>query len=61
MRIWLIQKKKMKTELGVFLKKYKRKKQRNGEDSNDRSYDRKFEDKLKRMKAEDIQELFEDF
>ena len=53
-------KKKMKVEYTNFLKKYGRKKQKNGSDSNDRQYDREFEEKLKRMKAEEVQYLMDD-
>lgn len=36
------------------------KKQKNGSDPNGRSYDRKFEEKLKRMNPEEIQALLDD-
>lgn len=35
-------------------------KTKNGSDPNDRSYDRKFEEKLKRMNPEEIQALLDD-
>ena len=50
----------MKKEYGIFLKQYARKKSKNGFDPNDRCYKRKFEEKLKRMKPEEIQELIDD-
>ena len=50
----------MKAEYGTFIQQYARKKPKNGFDSNDRCYDRKFEEKLKRMKSEQIQELISD-
>ena len=50
----------MKKEYGIFLKQYARKKSKNGFDPNDRCYNRKFEEKLKRMKPEEIQELIDD-
>ena len=50
-------KKKIKAEYGKFIQQYARKKCKNGYDSNDRSYDRKLEEKLKRMKPEELQEL----
>ena len=50
----------MKAEYGTFLQQYARKKSKNGFDPNDRCYDRKFEEKLKRMKTEEIQELLDD-
>lgn len=53
-------KKKMQQIYGKFLQQYARKKSKNGFDPNDRCYDRKFEEKLKRMKPEEIQELMDD-
>ena len=52
-------KKKIKAEYGKFIQQYARKKSKNGFDPNDRSYDRKLEEKLKRMKPEEIQELLD--
>ncbi len=53
-------KKKMRAEYAKFVQQYARKKQKNGSDPNDRSYDRKFEEKLKRMNPEEIQALLDD-
>lgn len=53
-------KKKMRAEYGKFVQQYARKNQKNGSDPNDRSYDRKFEEKLKRMKPEEIQALLDE-
>lgn len=50
-------KKKIKAEYDLFAKKYARKKSRNGGDPNDRHYDRKLEEKIKRMKPEDLAEI----
>ena len=50
-------KQKIKVEYGVFVKQYARKKSKNGYDPNDRNYDRKLEEKLKRMKPEELAEL----
>ena len=52
-------KKKIKAEYELFAKKYARKKSRNGGDPNDRQYDRKLEEKIKRMKPEDLAELLQ--
>lgn len=52
-------KKKIKSEYGKFIQQYARKKSKNGYDPNDRSYSRKLEEKLKRMKPEDIQALLD--
>ena len=52
--------KKIKKEIGVFLKQYKRKSGKNTPDPNDRSYDRKIEQKIKRMKPEKLHELIYD-
>lgn len=59
MGVLVYSKKKMQRDYGIFKKRYSRKKSGNGYDPNDRSYDRKFEAKLKRMKAEDIQDLID--
>lgn len=53
-------KKKIKSEYGTFIQQYARKKSRNGYDPNDRSYSRKLEEKLKRMRPEDIQALLDE-
>lgn len=58
--IWLIQKRKRKQSTEFFLQQYARKKSKNGFDPNDRCYNRTFEEKLKRMKPEEIQELIDD-
>lgn len=52
-------KKKIKAEYGRFIQQYARKKSKKGYDPNDRAYDRKLEEKLKRMKPEAIQELLD--
>ncbi len=53
-------KEKIKKEISVFLKQYQRKSDCHV-DSNDRRYSRKIEQKIKRMKPEELQEiLFED-
>ena len=53
-------KKKIKSEYGVFVKRYARKKGKNGHDPNDRNYDRKLEEIIKRMKPEELAELLND-
>lgn len=53
-------KKKIKTEYGVFVKRYARKKSKNGQDPNDRKYDRKLEEIIKRMKPEELAELLDE-
>ena len=53
-------KKKIKTEYGVFAKRYARKRPKNGQDPNDRTYDRKLEEKIKRMKPEELVEILND-
>lgn len=53
-------KKKIKLEYGKFIQQYARRKSKNGHDPNDRSYSRKLEEKLKRMKPEDIQALLDE-
>ena len=53
-------KKKIKAEYGVFVKRYARKKPKNGHDPNDRNYDRKLEEIIKRMKPEELAELLND-
>lgn len=49
-------KQKMAAEVGAFMRQYQRKAHA-GHDPNDRSYDRKLEAKLKRMRPEDLDEL----
>ena len=44
----------------MFAKQYARKKPKNGGDPNDRNYDRKLEEKIKRMKPEELAELLND-
>ena len=53
-------KKKMKSLYDNFIKQYGRKKQKKGSDPNDRQYNRELEEKIKRMKPEEIQELIND-
>ncbi len=53
-------KNKIKTEYGVFAKQYARKRSKNGYDPNDRKYDRKLEEKIKRMKPEELAEILND-
>ena len=53
-------KKKIKSEYAAFAKQYARKKPKNGGDPNDRNYNRKIEEKIKRMKPEEIAELLKD-
>ncbi|MBQ9163120.1 MAG: hypothetical protein IJX74_07610 [Clostridia bacterium] len=53
-------KEKIKAEYGVFAKQYARKKCKNGFDPNDRNYDRKLEEKIKRMKPEKLAEILSD-
>ncbi len=53
-------KKKIKTEYDVFAKRYARKRQKGGQDPNDRVYDRKLEEKIKRMRPEEVAELLDD-
>jgi hypothetical protein len=43
--------------LGGFLRQYARKAQKNGSDPNDRWYDREIEERIKRMKPEDLDRL----
>ncbi len=50
----------IKRDYGLFIKKIARKKSKNGYDPNDRSYDRRIEERLKRMKPEDINALIND-
>ena len=49
-------KQKMAAAVGAFMRQYQRK-AHVGHDPNDRSYDRKLEAKLKRMRPEDLDEL----
>ena len=49
-------KQKIAAEIGAFKRQYQRKAHA-GHDPNDRSYDRKLEAKLKRMRPEDLDEL----
>ena len=51
--------KKIKKEVGLFIKQYKRKSDPHV-DPNDRMYDRKIEQKIKRMKPEKLQEILYD-
>ena len=53
-------KKKIKAEYDAFTKQYSRKRGKNGGDPNDRNYDRKLEEKIKRMKPEELVELLKD-
>lgn len=53
-------KKKIKSEYGSFIQQYARKKGKNGYDPNDRCYSRKLEEKLKRMRPEEIQALLDE-
>ncbi len=54
-----INKKKIKAEYRSFLKQYARK-HKNSPDPNDRHYDRKLEEKIKRMKPADLCSLLDD-
>jgi hypothetical protein len=49
-------KQKMAARIGEFMRQYQRKAQRGGE-PNDRVYSRKMEQKLKRMRPEEFEEL----
>jgi hypothetical protein len=49
-------KRKMAAQIGEFIRQYQRKAQR-GVEPNDRRYSRKFEQKLKRMRPEELDEL----
>ena len=53
-------KKKIKAEYGTFAKQYARKKPKNGGNPNDRTYDRKLEEKIKRMRPEELVEILND-
>ena len=53
-------KKKIKAGYDAFIKQYGRKRGKNGGDPNDRNYDRKLEEKIKRMKPEELVELLKD-
>ena len=53
-------KKKIKAEYDAFIKQYARKRAKNGKDPNDRNYDRKLEEKIKRMKPEELVEILND-
>ncbi len=53
-------KKKIKAEYDTFIKRYARKKPRNGGDPNDRFYDRKLEEIIKRMKPEELLRILND-
>lgn len=50
----------MAAQIGEFLRQYRRKAQR-GIEPNDRQYSRKFEQKLKRMRPEELDELLNGF
>ena len=52
-------KKKIESSIGIFLKQYKRKSDKRF-DPNDRSYDRKLERIIKKMKPEDLSSLMND-
>lgn len=49
-------KRKMAAQIGEFLRQYQRKAQR-GAEPNDRGYSRKFEQKLKRMRPDELDDL----
>ena len=51
-------KKKIKSSIGIFMKRYKRK-SRKCFDPNDRSYDRKLEKRVKNMNPEELSELMD--
>jgi len=52
---------KIRREYGLFVKQYGRKsKHINGFDPNDRNYDRKFEELIKKTKPEDIHRILYD-
>jgi len=51
-------KKKIKSDIGIFLKQYKRKSSKSY--PNDRGYDRKLEQKIKKMKPEELYTLIDD-
>lgn len=51
---------RIRSELGGFLKAYGRRKQRHGPDPNDRNYSRIVEEKIKRMRPEDLDRLMRD-
>ena len=53
-------KEKIKAEYDAFIKQYGRKRGKNGGDPNDRNYDRKLEEKIKRMKPEELVEILND-
>lgn len=50
---------KLAGEIAIFTKQYGRRAQK-GFDPNDRGYDRKIEDKMKRLKPEDLSHLLSD-
>jgi hypothetical protein len=49
-------KREIESDLAAFLRQYGRKRQK-GREPNDRTYDRKLEAKVKRMRAEDADQL----
>jgi hypothetical protein len=49
--------KRLESEMGVFLRQYARKRPAGGLDPNDRRYDRKLEQALKRMKPDELDRL----
>ena len=53
---------KLRGELATFIRQYRRRKGRGGvsQDPNDRKYDRQFEEMVKRMKPEELDELMRD-
>jgi hypothetical protein len=50
-------KERLRADLGLFMRQYKRKACKNGPDPNDRQYDRKLEQRIKRMKPEELDDL----
>jgi hypothetical protein len=52
-------KEKLRGDLLAFMRQYRRRKHRNF-DPNDRHYDRELEEKLKKMKPEELDELLND-
>jgi len=52
--------KKLREELALFLKQYARKAQGHGWDPNDRRYDRKIQEMIRRMRPEEFESLLSD-
>jgi hypothetical protein len=50
-------KRKVGAELGTFMRQYRRKRPKGMKEPNDRQYDRKLEERIKRMKPEQLDEL----